>query len=208
MSNTLSKYQQIAVDIASKIAAGYYEIGSKIYTRTAIASQYEVSSETARRAIAILAEKKIVETEKGSGVVIKSAQRAAEFLKQHYQVRSVAGLKNDLIAALKQYNAAEDVLKSKILELIEMTEKMHAATLFVPYEIQIDEACVYIGCSIGEINFWNRTMATIVGIQKKDCLVVSPGPYAQLEDGDIVYYVGDGQAQRRVTRFLYEGKSE
>ena len=40
-------YQQIAADIASKIANGHYELGQKIYARSVLASQYGVSSETA-----------------------------------------------------------------------------------------------------------------------------------------------------------------
>ena len=53
-------YQQIATDIASKIASGHYQVGEKIYARSVLASQYGVSAETARRAIAILADVDIV----------------------------------------------------------------------------------------------------------------------------------------------------
>ncbi|RKJ34567.1 GntR family transcriptional regulator, partial [Butyricicoccus sp. 1XD8-22] len=46
------KYMKIAADIASKIVDKKYVIGEKIYARSSLASQYGVSSETARRAIA------------------------------------------------------------------------------------------------------------------------------------------------------------
>lgn len=45
------QYQQIAADIAAKIVDGRYDLGEKIYARSSLASQYNVSSETARRAI-------------------------------------------------------------------------------------------------------------------------------------------------------------
>lgn len=64
-------YQQIAADIASKIANGHYEVGEKIYARSVLASQYGVSAETARRAISILSDMDIVDTARGSGVVYK-----------------------------------------------------------------------------------------------------------------------------------------
>ena len=48
------RYQQIAADIAAKIAGGEYKIGDKIFARSSLASQYHVSSETARRAICVL----------------------------------------------------------------------------------------------------------------------------------------------------------
>ena len=45
----LPRYQLIACDVASKIASGVYPSGAKLYARSALASQYGVSSETARR---------------------------------------------------------------------------------------------------------------------------------------------------------------
>ena len=41
-------YQQIAVDIASKIASGKYPVGEKIKGRTTLAGYYNVSPETIR----------------------------------------------------------------------------------------------------------------------------------------------------------------
>ncbi|MEG2918744.1 MAG: GntR family transcriptional regulator, partial [Clostridium sp.] len=73
---TSPRYQQIAADIASKIATGHYKLGEKIYARSMLASQYGVSSETSRRAICILSDLDIVDTTKGSGVVIKSCENA------------------------------------------------------------------------------------------------------------------------------------
>ena len=70
------KYQQIAADIAAKIVDGHYRVGEKIYARSSLASQYGVSSETARRAVCVLSHLKIVEATKGSGVIIKSYENA------------------------------------------------------------------------------------------------------------------------------------
>ena len=44
-------YQKIAIDIASKIAAGKYKAGEKIYGRSMLAAHYAVSPETIRRAM-------------------------------------------------------------------------------------------------------------------------------------------------------------
>ena len=74
------KYQQIAADIAYKIVEGTYREGMKIYARSSIGSQYGVSSETARRAICVLADWDIVVVEKNSGVIIKSTDNAKNFV--------------------------------------------------------------------------------------------------------------------------------
>ena len=50
-----SRYQQLASDIASRIAEGSYQVGDKIFARSSLASQYQVSSETARKAVCVLA---------------------------------------------------------------------------------------------------------------------------------------------------------
>ena len=80
-------YQKIAADIAAKIVDKHYQIGEKIYARSSVASQYAVSAETARRAICILSDMKIVETIKGSGVRIVSYEKAVQFVKQFRNVR-------------------------------------------------------------------------------------------------------------------------
>jgi DNA-binding GntR family transcriptional regulator len=69
-------YRQIAMDVASKIANGYYLEGQKLYARSSLASQYNVSAETARRAISILSNMRIVDTAKGSGVIVLSCKIA------------------------------------------------------------------------------------------------------------------------------------
>ena len=76
----IPRYQQIAVEIASRIASEEYKVGDKIYARSSIAGQYGVSPETARRAICVLCDLEIVSSEKGSGVTIKSTENAIIFL--------------------------------------------------------------------------------------------------------------------------------
>ena len=48
ISLTKPKYQQIAVDVAEKIAEGKLHVGDKIHARSTLANQYQVSPETAR----------------------------------------------------------------------------------------------------------------------------------------------------------------
>ena len=42
---SIPRYQQIAIEIASRISSGQYKVGEKIYARSSIASQYGVSSQ-------------------------------------------------------------------------------------------------------------------------------------------------------------------
>ncbi len=76
------RYQQVAVDIAAKIASRQYQVGERIYARSLLSSAYAVSPETARRAVGVLADLGIVKANRGSGVEILSWERANQFLRQ------------------------------------------------------------------------------------------------------------------------------
>lgn len=196
-------YQQIAVDIASKIANGDYIVGEKIYTRSVLASQYGVSSETARRAICILADVDIVDTTKGSGVVIKSNENAIKFVKQYDNIKTVSDLRNNILNSLERQKQENDYLKEQLLELINKTERFKSINPFIPFEIRISKETPYIDKTVAEINFWHNTSATIICIKRNECLEMSPGPYAVLRENDIFYFIGDESCYERVNKYLY-----
>ncbi|WP_110954662.1 GntR family transcriptional regulator [Anaerosinus massiliensis] len=196
-------YQQIAVDIASKIANGHYEIGSRMYARSVLASQYGVSPETARRAIAILSDMEIVDVNKGSGVVIRSVENAIKLVKQYDDIKTVNDLKQDILSSLERQKQENDYLKAQLIEMLDKTERFKSINPFIPFEIRITEKTPYIEKTVAEINFWHNTIATIVGIKRDNCLELSPGPYAVLKKNDIFYFVGDEICYERVEKFLY-----
>lgn len=196
-------YQQIATDIASKIVDGQYELGEKIYARSVLASQYGVSAETARRAIAILADMEIVDATKGSGVIIKSTENAIKFIRQYNDVKTVNDLRNEILDKLEQQKKENDSLREQIIELLDKTDRFKSINPFVPFEIRITKETPYIEKNVAEINFWHNTSATIVCIKRNGDLEMSPGPYAILRENDIFYFVGDEGCYDRVNRFLY-----
>lgn len=197
------KYQKIAADIASKIVEGKYLIGEKIYARSSLASQYGVSSETARRAIAVLQDLEIVEATKGSGVVIKSYERAAEFIKQFLDVQSIHQIQLEMLESIDRQKRELDKLKETTERLINRTDRFQSVNPFVPFQLEIKEESPYISQSIGEINFWHHTMATIVGIRRGKELILSPGPYTTIESKDIIYFIGNDECLERVQKFLF-----
>lgn len=196
-------YQRIAIDIASKIANGYYEVGEKIYARSVLASQYGVSAETARRAICILADMEIVDTTKGSGVVIKSTKNAMDFIRQYNDVKTVSELKNDILESLERQKRESEYLKERLFELIDRTDRFRSMNPFIPFNIRIFRETPYIEKTISEINFWHNTAATIICIKRDNHFEMSPGPYAVLKENDIFYFIGNEGCYDRVKNFLY-----
>lgn len=197
------KYQKIAADIASRIVEKKYLVGEKIYARSSLASQYNVSSETARRAIAVLQDLEIVEATKGSGVMIKSYEKAAQFVHQFLEVQSVYQVQLEMLESIKRQKNELEVLQETTERLVSRTERFKSVNPFVPFQVEIREESPYISQSIGSINFWQNTMATIVGIRRGVELMISPGPYATFEQGDVIYFIGNDECIERVQKFLY-----
>lgn len=205
---TSPRYQQIAADIASKIVNGHYQVGDKIYARSAIASQYSVSSETARRAISILTDLNIVETIKGSGVKIVSFEKAVDFIRQYEDVQSVNNIKKEILHSIAKQEKELDHLRNYVTSLIDKTDRFRSINPFLPFEIEIQEETPYLNHTISELNFWHKTAATIIAIRRNNEMLLSPGPYAEFVLGDIVYFIGEDNCYDRVKSFLYPNEAK
>jgi K+/H+ antiporter YhaU regulatory subunit KhtT len=196
-------YQQIAMDLAYKITDKQYKVGDKIYARSYIASQYGVSSETARRAICILSDLEIVETTKGSGVIIKSYEKALEYVRHYNDKETVNYLKNEIFKSVERQSNETEYLKNCIAKLIEKTDRFRTVNPFIPLEILITTGTPYLNQNISEMNFWHNTAATIIAIKRDNDLLMSPGPYAVFMTDDILYFIGDENCYERVRKFIY-----
>lgn len=196
------RYQTIAEDIAAKIVEKKYIVGDKIYARSSLASQYGVSAETARRAIAVLQDLEIVEATKGSGVVITSYENAVKLIQRLEGVQTVRELQVSLQQAIDKQISDLMTMQETAKELVNRTERFRSINPFVPFQLEITEACPYLDQNLSEINFWHNTHATIIAIRKDDHLILSPGPYATLNIGNVIYFIGDDEAIVKVKDFL------
>ncbi len=75
------RYQQIAVAIAERIVDGKYPIGSKIYARSTLASNFNVSPETARKAINVLVDRKSWKSAMAAGHSFPPRKKPSSFLR-------------------------------------------------------------------------------------------------------------------------------
>ena len=79
-TESFPQYLRIALDLASKVANGELQEDQKISGRSLLSSRYNVSPETVRKALRLLADMEVVEVKEKSGVVIRSAECAKRFL--------------------------------------------------------------------------------------------------------------------------------
>ncbi|MFR3728080.1 TrkA C-terminal domain-containing protein [Lacrimispora sp.] len=199
----IPRYQQIAVEVAARIANGEYEEGEKIYARSSLAGQYGVSPETARRAICILSDLGIVTSEKGNGIIIKSRKKAAEYIQQNGKRQTIDTIKENLLKSVSRQRKEMDYLNECMKDLIEASVHFRSMNPFMPFEIRITRECVYLNKTVTEIQFWQRTGATVIGVSRNDTLIKSPGPYVALSENDIIYFVTQDDTLDRVKEFLY-----
>ena len=88
--------------------------------------------------------------------------------------------------------------------IIDSTSKFSNTTSITPYELEVTGKCAFIGKSIGAVSFWQHTGGTIVGIRRDEETILSPGPYATFELGDILLVLGEENVYNAVKIFLEE----
>ena len=190
-----SQYLQIALDLARRIAKGELAEGSRVYGRSVMASEYNVSPETIRRALRLLADMEVVEVKPQSGAVVLSADSARRYIENFEESADVRALRQQLKELMAEYADLSRRLSDTVTALMKSRETFAAADEPFPnYEVPIPKDSPLIGRSIGELKFWQSTGGTIVAIRRGQTVILSPGPYAELYDGDVLVLVGSPAA--------------
>lgn len=197
-------YQQIAIDIANRIYSGEFDEGTKIFGRSTLAGEYNVSPETIRRAMILLQDTNIVDVSHGSGIEVRSRAAAFEFIEKFKDMNSIKSLKNSISQVIEEKRKLEEDLKVYIDKLVDYSERFKKSNPFAILEIEIPKGSKLLGKNIGEVNFWQNTGATIIGIRRKNRIILSPGPYAEFQENDVFIMVGDEGSYERTKKFINE----
>ncbi|WP_455581428.1 TrkA C-terminal domain-containing protein [Dysosmobacter sp.] len=200
-----SQYLQIALDLATRIARGELPEGSRIYGRSVMASEYNVSPETIRRALRLLADMKVVEVKPQSGAVVLSADSARRYIANFEENADVHALRQQLRDLMAEYTDLSHRMADTVTALIKSRDTFAAAGEPLPnYEVPVPKDSPLIGKSIGALKFWQSTGGTIVAIRRGQTVILSPGPYAELYAGDIIVLVGSPAAAEAAHRLVTE----
>ena len=200
MKITTPRYYKIAVRIARDIAGGSYAEGEKIHARSELTAKYGVSPETARRAILVLNDLGIIEVTQGSGARVLSRQQAQKFISQYEETADMNELRQELLDRLEKHKQSVEDFTRIFHALVEKADRVRSISPMSPYRILIGQSCPFLNKTLSEINFWHLTQATVVAIKHGGELILSPGPYAALHQGDVLFIVGnDASIQRAVS---------
>jgi Putative regulatory, ligand-binding protein related to C-terminal domains of K+ channels len=198
---TIPRYLKIAVDLSVRVASGEIHEGEKLKGRSVLSTEYKVSPETIRRAMSILSDKGVVEINMGSGIVVSSKEKAIQFVKSFKDDESISEMRLSLSQMLEKRKSLDDDITSMTERIIDMY-KYRRSDLITPVEIQIPIGSHIVRKSIGKLEVWHNTGATIIGIMQEDNLIISPGPYYEFDQKDKILIVGDDNVIERFNVFI------
>ena len=158
------RYQQIAVDLAERIVENRYQIGEKIHARSTLASAYNASPETTRKAINVLVDLGIMEVRHGSGAFVASKEKSKDFLLQYQDVQSIQETKAEIMESVKKQQEELNHFSQLLDQLVSQTKRIHKMNPLLPFELALTEEAVHLNQSISELNIWQATGATVIAI--------------------------------------------
>lgn len=197
-------YERIAIDLANRIYDGKFKVGEKIHGRSTLASEYKVSPETVRRAIKILEDVEIVQSTKGSGIVISSRENAYKYIHRFSNLASIKDLEKQMNSLIAERDKLDEELFDTLRKIMDYSGKLRHTNPLAPIEVEVVTGCIHIGKTISEVKFWQNTGGTVIGMKRKGELIISPGPYALIQEGDVLLVIGDDETYERVIHFFEE----
>lgn len=198
---TVPRYLKIAVDLSARIASGEIPEGERLKGRSVLSTEYNVSPETIRRSMSVLSDKKVVEINLGSGIVVSSKENAIQFIKSFKDDESIAEMRLELSQMFEKRKQLDEKITSMTEHIIDMY-RYKRTDLITPVEIRVPTSSHIIGKSIGELEVWHNTGATIIGIIQNKDIIISPGPYYEFEQTDRILIVGDENVIERFNAFI------
>ena len=196
----LTQYTRIAISLAERIASGQLKEGEKLSGRSKLSPEYNVSPETIRRTLRLLADMKVVEVKEQSGVYVLSADNARRYLHNFADQTDIRGKQQQLKELLVRQEHLNRQMAALCRDILDETSQTPDA--LPNYYCRIPDDWPHSGTTVWALRFWQATGATIVAIRRGLSYIVSPGPYAELYAGDAVIFVGGVKAREAVSHFF------
>lgn len=196
-------YLSIALDIANKILQGEFKEDEKISGRSTLASMYNVSPETIRRAVSLLEEMDVVNSNRGSGIDILSKSSAEKFIEKNKSKEYISTIKDDIVNLMEQKKKIDEQIQESFEKITDYMDRFKKDTPYTFIEIKINPMAKTLGKKIIDMRFWQSTGATIVAYRRDGNLIISPGPEYVFTEGDTIVVIGANNVYDKVYEFLY-----
>ena len=201
--SALSRYEQIAVDLALRIIRDEYRKGERISGRSTLAGRYKVSPETIRRAVALLEDAGVVETLAGTGIIIKSKKAAENYFHAFQGEKALANLQvrlEDLLLERRKLDQeVEGIIQQMVAYLWGMINNLQYLEKF-----EVPENSWMVGQTLASTKLRSYTGATVVSIERAGEEIYSPSSGMELQAGDLLAVVGTMEAKDKVRDMVAE----
>jgi len=195
-----ARYQSIANEIAKRIVSHQLEEGDKLRGRSMLASEFNVSSETVRKAMRLLANLGVVEVKPRSGIFVVSRRAAEMYVEQYRRQSETYRLFRDTIELLEESERTQRLLQRHIKRLLETSKNEVFPFDFFTFRLEPTDR--HLGSNLKEIQFWNETAGLVLAIEMDGQLYQAPNPKMPLEAGQVLYILGGNEVFQN-TRALF-----
>lgn len=202
----LSRYEQIAVDLALRIMRDEYRKGERISGRSTLAGRYKVSPETIRRAVALLEDAGVVETVAGTGIVIKSKRAAEDYFNAFQGEKALANLQEKLTKLLQERRRLDQEVENTVQQMVAYLWGMINNLQYLE-KIEIPEDSWLVGETLASTELRTLTGATVVSIERDGEEIYSPPSNMELKPGDHLAVVGTLEAKNKVRELVAKKKT-
>lgn len=196
-----ARYEQIAFDIATKIMRKEYGEGDKLYGRSTLAGQYNVSPETIRRAVALLQNMNVVLVEPGRGIIVGSKEAAEAFTKEFESRHVMDDMRSRIHQLVEERNRINREIDDILGKLINYTVKMTGRLQNID-EVKVTANSYLIGKSLASVGFRARTGATVLSLERQGDEFFSPDVTLTIQEGDLLVFVGPPDCKAKVEALL------
>lgn len=203
-STGVSRYEEIAADVAARIAQGELLEGQRLFGRSSLAGLYKVSPETIRRAVALLHSRGVVRAMAGSGVLVRSRAAAEHYLEESREDAELRGLSAEIQTLLQSRREIDERLGRAVERLLHHTSGALSTVRHVE-EIVVPAGAPLVGETLQSADLRTRTGITVIGVARQGEEMFSPDPRMPIEAGDILIVIGDSRAKEKLRDLVTPG---
>ncbi|HKM38994.1 MAG TPA: TrkA C-terminal domain-containing protein [bacterium] len=196
-----SRYEQIALDLASRIIRDEYKVGEKIFGRSTLAGRYKVSPETIRRAVALLQDAEVVETAPGMGIIIRSKRAAESYFNQFRGQQALADMQKKLRQLFDEKRRLDREIETTSRQMVSYLWGMLNNLQYLE-KVEVGENSCLLGHTLASGRIRTKTGATVVAIERDDQEYYSPSSEMVFKAGDLLHVVGTVDAKSKLRRLV------
>ncbi len=196
----VSRYEEIAFLIAKRIVNGEFKESDKLSGRSLLSSEYNVSSETIRKAMQLLSNYDAVKVIERSGIYVYSKMNASYYIEYFNQHKANKHLISETFDLLEQTSKINHDLQKNIKKMIQVAEQNNFPFNYFTFEIEDDSK--WIGKSLASLNFYQHTNGMIIGIEEEGILNQVPSPDTLLKSDMILFILGNEEVKDKTNKYL------